>query len=86
MRFGIFIYDGVEPIDVGGTADVIKDGETGYLLSKPSVEELESKLGNLLNNAPLRDKMSVSARKDAVARYSVTTNIRRTVELMVSSL
>jgi len=70
----------------GGTGDVIKDGKTGYLLKSPNVADLEEKLGGLISDHQLQSSMSKAARLDALERYDVNKNIRKTVGIMLESL
>jgi glycosyltransferase involved in cell wall biosynthesis len=70
----------------GGTGDVIKDNQTGFLLHNPTAENLGAKLDILISNSGLRNSMSAAARRDAMDRYDVIKNIRKTVSIMIDSL
>jgi glycosyltransferase involved in cell wall biosynthesis len=66
----------------GGTGDVLRHGETGYLIAPNDVSSLASALDTLIADADLRYRMGKAARADAVLRYDAGRNIRQTVELM----
>jgi glycosyltransferase involved in cell wall biosynthesis len=70
----------------GGTGDVILDGKTGYLLETQSINEVDYKLNQLINDLEIRKRMSVAARNDANLRYDVVKNIRKTVGIMLDQL
>lgn len=54
----------------GGPEDVVKDGETGYLVSAGSTEELSRAILKVLGNKELREKMGHQARQHIVEKYS----------------
>ena len=67
----------------GGTGDVIKEGETGYLVhaSEPdAATQIAERLECLLQNPALRQRMGEAGRRDAEERYDVHKNIERTVD------
>lgn len=55
---------------VGGIPDVIREGTTGFLVPKGDELALREKLGKLISNQELRERMGVAAREDALTRYS----------------
>lgn len=57
---------------IGVNADIIKDGENGFLAS--STEEWVEKLSLLIENPTLRKKMGKAGRKTVEASYSVEAN------------
>jgi len=57
---------------VGSVADVISDGETGFLVL-PSDESISEKLGHLIEDEELRRKMSTNARNRALHEFSIET-------------
>jgi glycosyltransferase involved in cell wall biosynthesis len=66
----------------GGTGDVVKEGETGYLLdagSPDALGELTDRLERLIAHPDLRRTMGEAARRDAEDRYDAHKNITRTV-------
>jgi glycosyltransferase involved in cell wall biosynthesis len=70
----------------GGTGDIIVDGKTGYLLNSPSPEEFDARLSKLVTDTSLRESMAKAARTDALDRYDVVKNIRKTVRIMLDSI
>ena len=68
--------------ETGGTGDIIRDGETGYLIGPGDGDGLIQRLEHLLAHPELRATMGQAARRDAESRYDVRKNIRRTVELI----
>lgn len=55
--------------DVGGCPEVVKDGETGFVVPVGDVEALEDKIKYMLENEGLRAKMGKFGRGDMVKRY-----------------
>jgi glycosyltransferase involved in cell wall biosynthesis len=49
----------------GGIPEVVKDGETGFLVKERDVNELAVAMLKLLNDRELHDRMSLAARKRA---------------------
>jgi len=54
---------------IGGMADVIKHGETGFHIEPGNREQLSRYMKLLLTDQALRNDMSIAARKDAVKRF-----------------
>ncbi len=54
---------------IGGMADVIRHGETGFHIEPGSKEQLSTYMQLLLDNEALRKEMSIAARKAAVERF-----------------
>lgn len=57
--------------DTGGLPEVVKHGETGFLLPPGAVEEMAEAAVALLSDDGLWASFSRAARQDAVARYSL---------------
>jgi len=55
---------------VGGTPEILQDGDTGYLVEPRNVEQLVSKVSKLLADPDLRVKMGNRARNFAEGYYS----------------
>jgi glycosyltransferase involved in cell wall biosynthesis len=70
----------------GGTGDIIKQGETGYLIEPGDGKALSEHLDYLLANPEKRAEMGLAARQDAEERYDADKNIHRTVSLMRQTL
>ncbi|MEP6754361.1 MAG: glycosyltransferase family 4 protein, partial [Chthonomonadales bacterium] len=64
----------------GGTGDIIRDGETGYLIGPGAGDELADRLDHLLANPEECVRMGRLGRQDAVERFDAITNINRTIE------
>lgn len=58
-----------------GVKEMVADGEDGFLV-EPSREEFEEKLGLLLNNTDLRDKMGEAARLNAAGLSSRSSAVK----------
>jgi glycosyltransferase involved in cell wall biosynthesis len=58
--------------DVGGIADVIADGRTGYLVPKGDDATLRARIQQLLCDAELLHAMGTRAREVSLSRYSAT--------------
>jgi glycosyltransferase involved in cell wall biosynthesis len=56
--------------NVGGISEVVKEGETGFLVPARDEEALRDRLKRLRDDAALAARMSARAREIAVARYS----------------
>ena len=56
--------------DRGGTPEIIKDGECGFIFKGESVEDLASKLEILLSDANLAKKMGEKGREIVKERFS----------------
>jgi glycosyltransferase involved in cell wall biosynthesis len=55
---------------VGGMADVVRDGETGFLVDPGDVDGLADRLQRLARDPELRARLGAAGR-DVLARYSV---------------
>ncbi len=66
----------------GGTGDIVRNGETGFLIEPNDPDSLARALETLLNNPTQRLAMGRAARADAETRYDAGANIRQTVALM----
>jgi glycosyltransferase involved in cell wall biosynthesis len=72
--------------EVGGTGDVIRDGETGFLIRPGDGAALAERLDALVSEPAARQRMGRAARQDAEARYDARKNILQTVAIMRSAL
>ena len=57
--------------NVGGIPEVIKDGQTGYIVPVGEVESMAAKAMDILGNDSLREKMAKEARRWAVEKFHV---------------
>ena len=59
--------------DVGGVRDIVKDGETGFIVPKKNAEALAEKLTLLINSKEIREKMSQNGWKFVEEQFHYTT-------------
>ena len=55
--------------DVGGCPEVVRDGETGFVVHVGDVEALTDRIKYLIKNEDLREKMGKLGREDMIQRY-----------------
>jgi glycosyltransferase involved in cell wall biosynthesis len=67
---------------VGGTGDIVRDGETGYLTPPGDGAAVAARLDELLADRELRQSMGAAARADVEDRYDARVNNLRAVEVM----
>ncbi|MCC6728087.1 MAG: glycosyltransferase family 4 protein [Chthonomonadales bacterium] len=70
----------------GGTGDIIRDGETGFLIGPGDGAALGERLEYLAARPAERRQMGACARADAEERYDSRRNIARTVKTMRAAL
>jgi glycosyltransferase involved in cell wall biosynthesis len=68
--------------EVGGTGDIIRDGETGCLIPPADGRALARSLEALIEDRSARLRMGLAARRDVEARFDVRQNIQRTIEVI----
>ena len=66
--------------DVGVNRDIIQDGVNGFLAS--TEQEWDEKLGRLLADAALRQRIGAAGRKTIEERYSLAVNAPRLASLL----
>ncbi|MBI3239398.1 MAG: glycosyltransferase family 4 protein [Flavobacteriia bacterium] len=59
--------------DVGGVRDIVKDGETGFIVPKKNADALAEKLTLLINSKEIREKMSQNGWKFVEEQFHYTT-------------
>jgi glycosyltransferase involved in cell wall biosynthesis len=62
---------------VGGVADAMIDGETGYLVEKGNIETLQARLVQLLRDANLREDMGKRGRQFVVDNFDLEVMVNR---------
>jgi glycosyltransferase involved in cell wall biosynthesis len=72
--------------EIGGTGDILRHGETGFVIRPGDGRELASHLDTLVSEPALRRQMGLAARHDAEERYDARRNITRTVAIMRQAL
>lgn len=70
----------------GGTGDIIRDGETGYLIGAGEGSALAERLDTLITQPEMQIRMGQAARKDAELRYDAHKNILQTITVMREAL
>jgi glycosyltransferase involved in cell wall biosynthesis len=68
--------------DVGGTSEIVSDGEGGFLIPARDVEAMATRLQQLLDDAGLRERMGRAARVEAAGRFDWETTARSYVEVL----
>lgn len=71
---------------VGGTAELIVDGETGFVIPPENPTLLAEKVALLLENAPLRQQMGQAGRQRVVQHFSLERMIQGRDELLTHLL
>ncbi len=66
---------------VGGTPEIVQDGETGLLIPPDSPDDLRAALCRLQNDADLRHRLSVNAQR-AAARFSFERMVEETERVL----
>lgn len=72
--------------EIGGTGDLIRDGQTGFLIPPGDGVAVAERLDALVSEPAARLRMGLAARQDAEQRYDVRRNILRTVAIMRQAL
>lgn len=71
---------------VGGLVDIVRDGETGFLLPPDDAASLCDRLNLLAQNPDRRYQMSLAARQHAEAHFDAQRNAEKLVDLILSLL
>lgn len=69
---------------VGGTPEVVIDGETGLLVPPGDAEALTSAITRLLKNPQLREEMGQAGRKRVESEFSINNTVREVKRLYVN--
>jgi len=70
--------------DVGGCPEVVKDGETGFVVPVGDVEALMDRIKYLIENEDLREKMGKLGREDMIERYEREKVIGKLKDIYIS--
>jgi glycosyltransferase involved in cell wall biosynthesis len=68
--------------EIGGTGDIIRDGETGFMIRPGDGAALADRLDTLVSEPQARRHMGLAARLDAEQRYDARRNIVQTLAIM----
>ena len=66
---------------VGGIPEVVKDGETGFLVNKEDVNSLIKAIDKLLSNEKLCIEMGLSGRKIIEEKFTWEKNAKKHIEI-----
>ena len=67
--------------DVGGVAESVRDGESGYLVPRGDVTQLSNRLERLLSDPGLRGSLGASGRERFVRDFTLDVSVARTLEV-----
>lgn len=67
--------------DIGGVADLVRPGVTGYLAEPENISELGAGIIHLLEDHSLRQQMGKNCRAIALVEYSLELQAKRYIEL-----
>lgn len=71
---------------VGGSADIVTDGETGLLVPPGRPDEIGQAIRSIVADDGRYAAMRVAARTDAEQRFGLQRNVDHTVELLLESI
>ncbi len=66
--------------DVGGVRDIVQDGETGFIVPPKNVNQFAEKLGFLIENQEIRQKMSQNGWNYVKEKFHYTTLVKNMEE------
>jgi len=69
---------------VGGIPDLVREGDTGYIVESDDTAALGDALESLVVDVARRQSMAVACRAEALARFGVEDNARRLFEFVRS--
>ena len=68
----------------GGIPEMIREGETGFLVRKKDPEAIAERILDLLKDPELRAKMGTAARERAAEAFDIKKNVRKVEQLLFS--
>lgn len=72
--------------DVGGTAEIVVDGETGYVIPKGDSAALATRLADLLSDSGRAAQMGAAALQRVTGIFTLPQQAKRTVEVYARAL
>lgn len=72
--------------DVGGIAETIRDGQTGYLIARGAVEQVRERLGRLLSDPTQRQTFGAAGRTFYERQFTLEHCVARTLAVYQSVL
>jgi glycosyltransferase involved in cell wall biosynthesis len=67
--------------DTGGVAEVVRDGETGFLVLRGDIVGMRQRLALLLKDAALREKLGEAARNSIASSFHLGEMVRKHADL-----
>jgi len=67
--------------NVGGVSDIVRDGQTGFLVPIGNVSCMKTAIEKIINNKILRKEISQQCRSIAVKEYGIHLQAKRYIEL-----
>ena len=67
--------------NIGGVPDLVRPNETGYLAEAENTQDFSQGILQLLENTPLREKMSANCCAIALEEYSLKLQAKRYIKL-----
>jgi glycosyltransferase involved in cell wall biosynthesis len=64
---------------VGGIPELIRDGESGYLVERGDAESMSSRVLELVNDSSKRLRMGAAARETVEAKFDLQTNVAQLI-------
>ena len=72
--------------ETGGTGEIVRAGETGFLIRPGDEAGLAQSLEVLIADAGMRRQMGAAARADAECRFDASKLVRKSIQIMKDSL
>ena len=74
----------VVAFNIGGLADIVRDGETGYLASPEDANDLAAGISQLMDDEAGRQQMSHACRDLATKEFSAKREVEQYIDLYQS--
>jgi glycosyltransferase involved in cell wall biosynthesis len=72
--------------DVGGVAESVRDGESGFLVPRADVAQLRDRIERLLTDPRLRTRLGASGRERFVRDFTLDVSVARTLAVYRDTL
>jgi glycosyltransferase involved in cell wall biosynthesis len=66
---------------VGGTPEILKDGETGFLIAPADPDELNHACKKILDDASLSRRFGIAARKAVTEKFDIQLQVDKLINL-----
>lgn len=67
---------------VGGVTDIVQHGRSGWLVAPRDVDDLAGRLRQMMEDAPMRQRMGLAARQDMLEHRELSGSLARVASLM----